>query len=304
MLPRPQSPLDFKPLTLDDIPQIVPILRKARSRTCDYTIGGIYMWISYFNYKFCIVDNTLFLSGVTENHPELPAFSLPIGDMPLRRSIKLLEDYCAARKMPLRFSAIPADRVGDFLATRQFTIEPLADWGDYLYNIADLASLSGKKLSKKRNHVNRFMADNPGARLDGMTAADADELIRALDSWTDNDEAETSTHRQERQMTIDVLRNLDRYPFEGAVLRLADGTVAAFTLGEVIGDTIYVHIEKMSHEIAGAGEAVNKLFASSMAEKYPQLIYANREEDCGDPRLRYAKETYRPIAILGKFNLM
>lgn len=301
--PRTKSPLQFRDLTLADIPQIMPLLAKARSRTCDYTIGGIYMWISFFNYKFCIYNNTLFLSGLTENHTELPAFSLPIGEMPLRQSIQLLEDYCAANNIPLRFSAIPADRVGDFLAIRNFTLEPLSDWGDYLYNLSDLASLSGKKLSKKRNHVNRFTADNPGAHLDALTEADVPALIEALNSWTATDEPETDTHRQEREMTVDVLRNLSSYPFDGAVLRLADGTVAAFTLAEIIGDTIFVHIEKMDHTIAGAGEAINKMFAAHISEKYPQIAYANREEDCGDPSLRYTKESYRPLTVLAKFNL-
>ena len=75
----------------------------------------------------------------------------------------------------------------------------------------------------------------------------------------------------------------------------ADGIVA-FTLGEVIGDTLYVHIEKMNHLVNGAGETVNKLFAELMTGHHPEVRYINREEDVGDPGLRHAKESYHPSA--------
>lgn len=285
-----------------DIPAIAAMLSRAGSRTCDYTIGGIYMWIDYFKYQFCIYNDTLFISGVTENHLDLPAFSLPIGRMPLPDSLRLLADYCAAKEIPLRLSAVPADRIGEFLNLGRWETEALSDWSDYLYDIESLASLSGKKLSKKRNHVNRFMADNPGAHLDPMTPEDVDSLIEAYDSWA-SDYDNSPTGIQERKMTLHVLRNLRLYGFDGTILRLADGTVAAFTLAEVIGDTAYIHIEKMNHEISGAGEAVNMLMARHLMNTYPGLLYANREEDCGDPGLRYAKESYRPLRKLDKFNL-
>lgn len=302
---RTKPRLQFREMTLADIPEVSRLLAMGRSRTCDFTIGGIYMWIDFFKYRFCIVDDTLFMNGVTENHTDLPAFSLPVGKLPLADSLKLLEDYCAFNEIPLRFSAVPSDRLAEFTALRRWDIEPLDDWSDYLYDIETLSTLSGKKMAKKRNHVNRFMADNPGAYLSPLTAADVDSLVEAYDGWLDaDDDANTSeTALQERQTTVDVLRHLAEYPFEGAVLRLADGTPVAFTLGEIIGDTVFVHIEKMNHEVSGAGETINKMFASMIRDFHPQVLFANREEDCGDPGLRYAKESYHPYAKLTKFNL-
>lgn len=302
-LRRRKAPLlNFRQLTLADIPRVKQLLHWSNSRTCDYTIGGIYMWIDYFRYRFCIVDDTLFLSGVAEDNPRLTAFSAPIGPMPLEKSLELLEEYCVAYGMPLRFSAVPADRVNEFLSLRSWQVSPLADWGDYLYDLSTLASLSGKKMAKKRNHVNRFEADNPGAHFDAMTPADIEPVISAYGQWIDSGE-DSDTALQERRMTIEVIRNLSNYGFDGGVLRLSDGTPVAFTLAEVIGDTAYVHIEKMDHRVAGAGEAVNKYMAAYLLDRYPQLIYANREEDCGDPGLRFAKESYHPVKLLDKYNL-
>ena len=58
----------------------------------------------------------------------------------------------------------------------------------------------------------------------------------------------------------------------------------------------------MNHEVVGAGETVNKLFAAMMTERHPGLIYINREEDVGDPGLRHAKESYHPSELLDKYN--
>jgi len=107
----------------------------------------------------------------------------------------------------------------------------------------------------------------------------------------------------ERRQCADVLRHYSRYPFEGAVLRGEDGAVVALTAAEVIGNTLIIHIEKMNHDVAGAGETINKLFAAEMLRRHPQLKYINREDDAGDPGLRYAKESYHPLRLLHKFNV-
>lgn len=60
------SPLEFKRITLDDMCAISRFLTHSKSRTCDYTVGGIYMWVHYFNYSYCIYRNTLFIQGVSE----------------------------------------------------------------------------------------------------------------------------------------------------------------------------------------------------------------------------------------------
>ncbi len=108
----------------------------------------------------------------------------------------------------------------------------------------------------------------------------------------------------EREQVMRVLDYYDAYGFTGVVLKVPGRGIVAFSVGEVIGDTLYVHIEKMAHDVAGAGETVNKLFASCMLGTVPHLRYINREEAVGDPGLRNAKESYHPCMLLGKYNVM
>lgn len=298
-----RRPLDlcFRPVDFDALPIINSFLQRECSRSCDYSIGGIYMWIDYFNYEYCIVADTLFIKGLSEDASRRPSFAVPIGSLPLGDAVDAVKAYCHRHGVEPLFSAVPDDKLDALCALGASEVTPLDDWADYIYTATDLATLTGKHYNKKRNHVNRFMTDNPHwtlEPLEGRALADADAFFAALAADSDDVMAE-----YERRQCADVLRHYDRYPFEGAVLRDESGAVVAFTAAEVIGDTLVIHIEKMDHEVAGAGETINKLFAAEMLHRHPGLRYINREDDAGDPGLRYAKESYHPLRLLRKFNV-
>lgn len=298
------SPLVFRPLTVDSIGRLRPFLEAAPSRTCDYSIGGLVMWAGYFDYSYAIYRDTLFIKGVTEDDVTRTAFSLPVGALPLEESVRLLREYCQGHDgLPLVFSAVPEESIERLRSLGASQVTPLDDWSDYVYLAADLASLSGKKLSKKRNHVNRFMLEHPDYVFDPLNDSNLQAVKEFYHSMSlDPDKPVTAD--VEREQVMSVLDNLDRYPFEGAVLSTPQDGVVAFTLGEVIGDTLYTHIEKMDHTTEGAGETVNKLFAGMMTARHPSITYINREEDCGDQGLRRAKESYHPAMMLRKYNVI
>ncbi|MDO4319324.1 MAG: phosphatidylglycerol lysyltransferase domain-containing protein [Bacteroidales bacterium] len=299
------SPLKFKPISLADMPLINSMLQASQSRTCDYSIGGIYMWIDYFHYEYCVVDDTLFILGRTENRPDEIAFSLPVGELPLSDAVRMIRDYCRLKNIPVVFSAVPADRLDALLeaAGPDAVVERLDDWSDYLYDISALATLTGKHLMKKRNHVNRFFAENPHWRFEALTHELLPETMLFFSGNAIGEKTDEAMALYEHDQCRRVLDSLSSYPFEGAILRSESGEICAFTVGEVIGDTVFCHIEKINHEINGAGAAVNKLFAAYMLRRHPRLRYINREEDCGDEGLRAAKLSYHPAAILEKYNV-
>ncbi len=292
----------FRPITLQDLQQINDCLQHADTRTCDYTIGGIYMWIDYFDYRYCIIDDTLFIKGVDENNRLTPAFSLPIGKMPMDSALVFLKEYCNQNNMTLRFSAIPHDKISLFPSEQKWHIERLNNWSDYLYDASSLATLSGNKLKKKRNHVNRFISDNPHYIFETITSSNINEVKDFYDTLTIFTLDNSQLSKFERTQVFNILNEYHQYSFEGAILRTDNGKIVAFTIGEIIGDTLYIHIEKMNHLITGAGETINKLFAEKILESHT-IKYINREEDVGDIGLRIAKMSYNPVMILDKYNI-
>ncbi|MDE6581926.1 MAG: phosphatidylglycerol lysyltransferase domain-containing protein [Duncaniella sp.] len=300
---RESTPLRFRKITVADVDKIYDILsRYATAGTCDYTVGGIMMWVDYFNYSFAIVYDTLFIKGVSEEDAALTAFSVPVGAMDLRDSVELLRDYCAANRIKLRFSAVPESMLQPLAEAGCSVAEPLADWSDYVYDIDSLATYSGKKYSKKRNHVNRFITDNPEWSVAPLTAenlpAVRDFLVRRHLSA---DKQESAAYEQRQVMR--VLDEYQSYPYEGLVLSVPGRGIVGFGIGEVIGDTVFEHIEKMDHDVAGAGEMMCREFAAMIRERHPEVKYVNREEDAGDPGLRYAKEQLHPVKMLAKYDV-
>ncbi len=293
--------LNFRKITTTDISRISDLLiRYASGRTCDYSIGGILMWVDYFSYSYAIADDTLFIKGVSEADKKSPAFAVPVGRMNLRQSVEMLRQYCAANHIQLRFSAVTESQARE-LETLGFKAEQLTDWSDYLYNIDDLADFAGKKYNKKRNHVNRFMSDNPGWKAEPLTP----DLLPAVRDFyvrfhTDPDKSDTASFEQSQVMK--VLDNYGSYPFEGIVLTTPADGIVAFAVGERIGDTVFEHIEKMNHNVAGAGETICREFAAAMRSLHPELRYVNREEDAGDEGLRRAKQSLHPVELLTKYD--
>lgn len=283
---------------------IFPYLCLEKGRTTDFSYGGLLMWVDYFRYEYCIYRDTLFIKGVTEDDTSLPAFSLPVGALPLDESVDLIKRYCHRHGIRPEFSAVPEHSVEAFALLSPKSILPLEDWGDYLYDIEPMATLAGKKMSKKRNHVNRFMAENPDAETVDLTADNVDEVMDFMDvydSEADGAPMEIAESRLTRRM-LSLIKEGDTH-LEGVILR-AGGRTAGFSVGDIKGDTLFVHIEKATRTLTGSYETVARAFAARMSEKHPELRFVNREDDGGDEGLRKSKLSYHPVEVLKKFNII
>ena len=106
--------------------------------------------------------------------------------------------------------------------------------------------------------------------------------------------------QEELDMTREVLTHYKEYGMDGILLRIGD-RIAAFACGEIIGDTLSVHIEKADTRIAGSYQRIVSAFASRYD---PVLVpHLNREDDMGEEGLRTSKLSYHPTAILDKWRI-
>lgn len=295
--------LNFRRITPDNISEVWELSQQESGRTCDFSYGGILMWSDLFEYEYAIVDETLFIKGRSEDDMQSTAFSLPVGRMPLSESIGLLSEWCRKHGISLKLSAVPEYAVSELLALRPQKIVELDGWADYIYDIESLASLSGKKMAKKRNHVNQFVntyGKDCYERIDKSNLRDVEEFMRELMSTP----VPSSAAAMERRLAMEVLlaSEKEQANYLGGLLRV-DGRVVAFTIGDIKGDTLFIHVEKADRNIAGSYEMINKAFAEDMLQSNPQLRYVNREDDSGDEGLRKAKMSYHPVELLRKFSV-
>ncbi len=120
--------LDFKPITREDIATLRPLLTAHPFRSCDFTVGGVFLWAGYFQYSWCVVENTLFIKGFPVNGGSTPAFSLPLGAMPLDESLGLIRDHCKAEGIGMELSSVPEEALPLLIDEGAVHIEGLNDW--------------------------------------------------------------------------------------------------------------------------------------------------------------------------------
>lgn len=295
--------LKFKPITHADMETIFQYLSMENGRTTDFSYAGILMWVDFFKYEYAISDDTLFIKGVVENDTDTPAFSLPIGKQPIKESLEKIRQYCRVNDIPAVLSAVPENALDELEEAGITSINPLEDWGDYLYDAKMLSTLSGKKMGKKRNHVNKFDTLYPDHKLVPLDASNVDKAIEFM-TVIDEEGDETPMAIEERRMTrilLDMIKEGD-IRLEGAILMVGDD-IAAFTIGDVKNDTLFVHVEKACRAFEGSYEKINKEYAALMCSRHPEIKFINREDDSGDEGLRKAKQSYHPIEILKKYNI-
>lgn len=294
----------FRNITHESMRSIWPVLRNEPGRTTDFSYGGLLMWVKYFNYKYAFAADTLFIKGVVESDLSKPAFSLPIGKLPLANSIAILKDYCARSGESLELSAVPEYALPELKRLGAKNIEELEEWGDYLYDAISLATLSGKKYGKKRNHVNQFENRYPNWHFESLTqenASLAERFMDVLDREGDTTDSAVAERILTREM-LSMIKTGDNV-LKGGILFAGD-EMAGFTIGDIKGDTLFVHIEKATRKITGSYEMINKVFASEITKAFPFVSYINREDDAGDEGLRKAKESYHPLEKLKKYNVI
>lgn len=290
--------LEFQPLRLEDLPRLRPFFAYSGSRLCDTVPGTIFIWRDMYKTEFAVSGTSLYFKV---DYPGLgPTFPIPLGGGRLEQ-YRHIAQFCRSQSLPLRFAPVPRDeleRLLQFFPGSQSQAE--RDAFDYLYRSEDLKYFRGKKLSGQRNHVNRFLKTYGTWTFRPIVPEDLPMVLDFLDRYTQSRDKDTPSYREDLAKTREVLNHQDLYQMNSGLL-LVEGRMVGFSLGEVLGDTLFVHIEKADREVPGAYQMLVSQFAQTYATDAVPFI--NREDDVGDLGLRKSKLSYHPVALLEKYSV-
>ncbi len=286
--------MEFKKLTLQDIEIVRPFFCRSAYRSCDFTVGGLFLWRHVWHPEFAIEDG-VFYSRLYDKDGGL-YYNLPLGmGGDAACGVVRLRDLCRAQGLPLRLCPVPAPVLSLFPGAR---VTPHRELADYLYNVEDIATLRGKKLAGQRNHVNAFNRIYPDALLEEITPQNLGEVRAFFEEYCPP--RDTRGAEEDHAATADLLRAPAAYGLRGSALRAA-GRIVGFSFGEVVGDTLFVHVEKADRAVRGAHQALMSRFVAATREK--DTLYINREDDAGDEGLRTAKMALHPCALIEKYTV-
>lgn len=288
---------DFKRPELEDKDLVNHYFFEAPGRSCERTFVNVFLWSRHYKVKFAVIEDALVFRDESDGY----AFSYPAGEPEaVKRALEAVMEYCREHECPFRlYNVTPEhfDQMEKWFPGR-FQIEYVRDVADYVYETEKLATLAGKKLHGKRNHINRFKALYPDWSYEKMDDGNVEECFQMALKWRNQNGCDDDTEKNaEMCVTLNSLRLYKELGLRGGILRV-NGEIAAFSMGEPLcSDTFVVHIEKALAEIEGAYPMINQQFVQHECMDY---TYVNREDDAGSEGLRKAKLSYRPAFMVEK----
>ena len=163
-------------------------------------------------------------------------------------------------------------------------------------------TLAGRRYSGQRNHINKFKKLYPDARFEVITKDNAHLAKDFCKYYFENAKKETNVSNTERKQLNEMFDNWEIYQQFGGML-LVNDQVVGISVGEIVGDTLIIHVEKADISFSGAYPMLTNCFAREFAD-LEHCRFINREEDCGEEGLRISKKSYHPIEMIKKYGVV
>lgn len=294
--------LEFKPISAKDIDKLTPFYMMRHNRTCDSVFLESFLWREYYNVKYAIwEDKALF--WLMEYKGRI--FSA----MPLCREEDLEEAFYELERYfneelgyPLVINLADEAAVDCLnLPPERYLVKEEEGASDYIYSAESLKTLAGKKLHKKKNHLNAFKKNFAGRYEYRTLTCDAiQDVWKFLDRWREGKGEDVEEHLDFEVRGIhEILRNCCCLNIRMGGIYV-DGELEAFSIGSYnpIERMAVIHIEKANPKIRGLYQMINQQF---LIEEFPGVEIVNREDDLGIEGLRKAKMSYDPIEFAKKY---
>ena len=252
----------------------------------------MYMWSGFFGTEIAPFEGGILIKDHLFGND---LFMTPRGEN-AAEGLRLIEEYEREKGGDLVFNSVDDDDLA-VLSARYPAIEikSYRDYSDYLYLVSDLAEYKGKKYHGQKNHKNRFLKSYPNYEFLPFGKED----LPAIYAFLEEHKALAPRSKDELieyDACYRLLDAMEELPLLTAMIRV-DGKIVAISVGEVLNDTLIIHIEKALAVYNGVYPTMCSLFA----EKYGKgLTYVNREDDSGDLGLRTSKMQYHPVALVEK----
>lgn len=291
--------IHFESIELNKKELYETLLHSNPEHGCEYTFTNLFMWGTQ---QLAFLENHVILFSEFDNHCFYP---FPVGNGDKKTVLESIFADAKERGLCCCLTGLnPEDKQTlESLYPGEFYFQYDRRNSDYVYNIHDLADLKGRKLHRKRNHLKHFQKNHPSCVVEGISDNNIEEIRNFISCWYQMklEDAPDGDYHNEQAALEKALRFYKELEMEGLILKEGD-TILGFTLGRQMSpDTFDVHFEKARGDIDGAYTTINNAFANYIREKYPHIIYLNREEDMGIPGLRKAKQSYFPHHMVKKY---
>lgn len=299
----------FHKVTINDKKWMQQLLWEDGWYGSEYSFGANVLWGVKFHIEAAEAHGCCIVRyGLCGEHPwdnlmkgDCWIYSFPIGPGNKKAVLDELIDEYRKSGHTLIMNSVGEDARKQLLSwyPGRFLLEENRDYEDYIYDREKLATLSGRRMHGKRNHIARFK-DAGEWSYEPLNDNNLDECKALCRRWVFSREEKWNDDMAIELKVLDAAFKMkDELGLIGGVLRQKD-RVVAFCMGEPINSDVFVvHFEKALPEYQGAYPMINQQFVLHACKTYK---YINREDDAGDPGLRRAKLSYYPEILLKKYD--
>lgn len=298
--------LNFKPVEAEDLEKLNPFFCKRPNKTCDSVFLDSFIWREYYNVRYAVSDNKAILWLMDLDGKTGSAMPICSEEDLEYYFWKLVEYFNTELKAPLYINLADEEAVEQLDLKNmpdKFKITEQVDLKDYLYDGNAMRTLSGKKLHKKKNHLNAFKREYEGRyEYRRLCCSDRGDVWKFLERWREEKGEEVEEHLDYEVRGIhEILKNCSLLNVRMSGVYI-DGHLEAFTIGSYnpLEQMAVIHIEKANPEIRGLYQFINQQF---LIEEFPEAVLINREDDLGLEGLRKAKLSYNPIDYARKYQV-
>ncbi len=301
VLDRKKLLTGFKNFELKDKKLIESYTKPWNIGCSDLSFANLFIWGADGKMQYVIDDDVLYIKLNFKSFPEF--FWPPIPKKGSKHDYREL--VCRAFEYLENKNIVPVIRniwepFKEIIekSCPELDIEPAEIAWDYVYSREKLATLKGKKLHGKRNHINKFMQENPDWEYKKLVPSMYEDCIAVYDGWKESKDLSEDEFANERRSVLLALTNMEELGLTGGAI-LLDGKIKAFTVGERLNDDMQlIHIEKADSEINGLFPMINQQY---VLHECADVQYINREEDMGVEGMRKAKRSYYPDFMVKKY---
>jgi hypothetical protein len=283
--------VDLYQLTLHDKDLVTDYLHRYPPVISEHTFTNLFIWQpSRPVFITEINDSLIFLVKSVSGPDKYILYGPPAGRSRLPDLIPVLGSSVIGAVR------IPADSAGHISSTG-YLVHDDRDNADYVYKVADLAELKGRRFSKKRNKVKQCFK-NHQCEYVPITPDLIAECEIMQENWCKSRECGRNPGLcSEANAIAETFAHFEDFGLIGGAVRV-DGNIQAYAIAEELhpGTAVW-HFEKAMAEIPGLGQLINQWFSKYGLSDYE---YVNREQDLGVPGLRQAKESYFPHHMVEK----
>lgn len=296
--------LEFRPVVAEDIDRLRPFYGLRPNKACDSVFLDCFLWKDYYHVQ-CAVSEERAALWLMEKDGQIST-AMPLcreEDLPYFFN-QLVEYFDTVLQKPF-YIALADEEATAYLNPdpEKFEVREQEDLKDYLYDGQAMRTLAGKKLHKKKNHLNGFIREYEGRyEYRRLCCSDRYEVWEFMEQWKQQKEgadALDASLDHEVAGIHEVLKNCSILHVRMAGVYV-DGKLEAFTIGSLneLENMAVIHIEKANPEIKGLYQFINQQF---LVHEFPEAALVNREDDVGMEGLRKAKMSYYPIGFARKY---